>query len=407
MSNQRTPSVLVVGLDEGLRDEFHDAVSRFKGGSPSLRFVFDRRQALELARTRRPDLVCVEMDGSARELVRFAEDLRVAAPSTLLTATYEPSALGDADESAVLIACVRAGIQDFFRRPVSPPDLERVVLGLGSGASEPEPATGRVVSFISNKGGSGKSTLAVNVACDLARQKSRVLLLDASLQLGTCASMLDMEPRPSLADVVNELDRLDETLIRELASTHPETGLDVIAAPADPAAAAEIGEDALARVISVARRAYDIVVVDTFPLVDGLVLAILDASDQIFVVIQCSVPNVMGAKGLLDLLERLRFSRAQRRLVLNNTHARYAGSLRPADVARRLGEDVDFVVPFSKGVIVSMNAGRPFVVSRGVRLGFGRAVRGIASSVRNATPSMGRIRSSEARSASEPEGDSA
>ncbi len=42
--------------------------------------------------------------------------------------------------------------------------------------------------------------------------RDRVLLVDASLQMGVCASLLDLTPATSLMDVVREADRLDETL---------------------------------------------------------------------------------------------------------------------------------------------------------------------------------------------------
>ena len=44
--------------------------------------------------------------------------------------------------------------------------------------------------------------------------------------------LLDLRPETSLTDAVRERDRLDETLIRRLATPH-ECGLHLLAAPAD------------------------------------------------------------------------------------------------------------------------------------------------------------------------------
>ena len=72
-------------------------------------------------------------------------------------------------------------------------------------------------SFLSNKGGVGKSTLAVNVATALAlKHPDDVLLIDTSLQIGSCAMLLDIKPTTSIVDAVRERDRLDETLLRHL-----------------------------------------------------------------------------------------------------------------------------------------------------------------------------------------------
>ena len=94
----------------------------------------------------------------------------------------------------------------------------------------------------------GKSTTAVNAAVGLAvRHPERVLLIDASLQMGVCASLLDLTPATSLTDVVREKDRLDETLIRQLAVPH-KSGLHLLAAPADAVEAGDIDDEVMSRI---------------------------------------------------------------------------------------------------------------------------------------------------------------
>jgi pilus assembly protein CpaE len=216
------------------------------------------------------------------------------------------------------------------------------------------------VSFISNKGGVGKSTLAVNAACGLAeRCPERVLLVDASLQLGVCASMLDVQPQTTLTDVVRERDRLDETLLRQFATIH-ESGLHLLAAPRDAVEAAEVDDASLARVLTLARRSYDYVLVDTFPMFDRIVISVLDLSDRAFLVLENVVPTLLGAVKLLDLLDSLGFPQDKERIILNRV-ARIPGSVKPADVAQRLGRDIHYVVPYHKRIITAANTGRPFV----------------------------------------------
>ena len=69
----------------------------------------------------------------------------------------------------------------------------------------------------------------------------KVLLIDASLQMGVCASMLDLKPATTMTDAYHERDRLDETLLRQLATPH-DCGLHLLAAPADAVEAAYIDE---------------------------------------------------------------------------------------------------------------------------------------------------------------------
>ena len=67
----------------------------------------------------------------------------------------------------------------------------------------------------------------------------------------------------------------------------------------------------------------------------------------------------------LEVLKGLGVSRERQRVVLNR-HTTLAGSVKPADVANRLGHDVDHVIPFDKGIVVAANTGEPYVLAGGL-----------------------------------------
>ena len=243
--------------------------------------------------------------------------------------------------------------------------------------------------FVSNKGGVGKSTLSVNVACELARRyPDQVLLVDASLQLGVCSSLLDIEPEQTIVDVANEIRRLDSTLLRSVATVH-ECGVHLLPAPKDAMEAAVVTDEVMARIVAVARRSYRFVVVDTFPMLDSLVLALLDLSDELIVVLSGLVPTTLGACQFVRVLDHLGYGSKERRLVLCDSHPRFFGSLRRADVEERLGEGLACVVPFDKRVLTAANTGRPRILDAGRWSRFGRAVRAIADEI---DPSRGKAR---------------
>jgi pilus assembly protein CpaE len=356
------PKVLIVGPDPKLRREFDAALAGITDVGAVVHSVGDYRQGVEAVRSRRPDLALVEMGRDLRPLQSFAEEAASASPETAVAAVFSAEIFGpDVSESAVLIAALRAGVRDFLRRPLSSADLEQLLGRMARPVVTGPAHHGAVVSFLSNKGGVGKSTLAVNVACLLARRHpDRVLLVDASLQMGVCATLLDLRPQTSLTDALRERDRLDETLVRQLATPH-ESGLHLLAAPADAVEAAAIDDEVMARVLTLARRAYDVVIVDSFPLVDRVMMAVLDLSDRDYLVLEGVVPTVLGAVKLVRLLETLGIPADRQRLVLNR-HSRFAGNLPPADVAQRLGRPVDFVVPYQKQLLIAANLGRPYVL---------------------------------------------
>ena len=94
-------------------------------------------------------------------------------------------------------------------------------------------------------------------------------------------------------------------------------------------------------VLAVARGAYDHVIVDTFPLLDGIAIATFDRADQVWQVVAPTVPNVLGAERFNELLLGVGVERERQRIVLNTSVPKHTGQLTPQDVATRLDRDLD------------------------------------------------------------------
>ena len=238
-----------------------------------------------------------------------------------------------------------------------------------------------VIAASSNKGGVGKSTLCVNMACELAlRYPGKVLLIDASLQLGVCGLMLDIVPQATLTDAVREKERLDETLLKRLTQTHA-CGLHLLAAPKDAVEAADVDDASFARVLNIARRVFDYIVVDTFPLLDSLMLSLLDVAELVFVVFQGTVPNVVGAVRYLSVLDALGVPHERQRLVLNQNYGRFSGCLTAADIQQRIARPLDYVFPYQKRLMVAMNTGQPYILKSMRLFGFGKEMSALVDDV--------------------------
>ena len=308
---------------------------------------------------------------------------------------YRPQVVGgDGRSASLLIDLMRAGAKDFLRRPLSASELEELLRRHFWKSSREAAPRGQVVSFLGNKGGVGKSTLSLSVACGLARTApDRILLIDASLQHGAMCDLLGVAPEATISDAARQVDRLDERLLRMLSTPHG-SGLRVLAAPPNAIDAAPVDDQAFARILAVARRAFDYVIVDTFPLIDSVTVAILDVADRIFVVSNDFVPAVLGTVELLNVLERIGVSQERIRVVLNHSSGGYRGRLRGADVARRLARDIDFVVPYSRRVLASTNTGEPYALRASRHWGFGRAIRRIEEEILGGNP--GRTKASSA-----------
>jgi pilus assembly protein CpaE len=373
-----TTEILTLSDDLQLQGELQTAARALGEDQPRLRFVADQHALMEAIRSRPPALVLAPFGEKSSDMSNLARELTTSSPPIPLVAIFRPHGFGDnVSESSVLIDALRSGVRDFLRRPVSTTELRTLIENLGDGVgsrgSVNERTFGRVVSFISNKGGVGKSTLAVNAAVGLAlRHPGRVLLIDASLQMGVASSLLDLQPESTLTDLAHERDRLDGTMIRQLAIPHS-SGLSLLAAPVDAIEAMEVDDTLIARVITLARREYDFVILDTFPMFDRVIVAALDLSDRAYVVMENVVPTLLGAVRLLDVLERIGFPAERQRLIVNRQQ-RIGGNLSLDDIATRMGRPIDHVLPFDKRVIAAANAGEPVALHT---LRFGGFSRGL------------------------------
>lgn len=377
------PQVLTVTSDPKLRNELQELLSSFEDRSFVVVSAQDNRQAVEVARTRQPEIALVEMRESSLPIQTFAREMAAISPSTTVVGVIRDGAFsGNTSESQIVIDVLRSGVKDFLHYPFSLGELDELVRRVEKSAQKAPAKLGAVVAFVSNKGGVGKSTLAINTAVGLAQKyPGRVLLVDASLQLGVAASMLDLRPAATLTEAAKEQSRLDTTLIQEMAVAHS-SGLHLLAAPRDAVEAAKVDDEVMTQVLSLARRSYDYVVVDTFPVFDAISLAILDLTSRAFVVTENVVPTLLGTAKLIELLDKFSYPSDQTEVILNRQQ-RVAGSLSPNDIAIRLGRPIDWIFPYDRNVIGAANTGIPIATTARGYFGFGRELKRFISEVAN------------------------
>jgi pilus assembly protein CpaE len=376
------PKVLIFADDEAVGREIRDAVRGGAADGPvNLYLTTDLTSAVDTVRDREPDAVLIELTGDlSGDRTRIGE-LRSSAPDLSIVGVYNAESNATGMDSGYMVELVRLGVSDFLRRPIADGELNGFFDRLTPAPVDAESTRqGTCIAFISNKGGVGKSTLAVNVATALAAQfPDEVLLIDASLQMGVCAPMLNLSPETTLMDAFEQRKRLDSMLIRQLATPH-ESGLLLLAAPPDPLAAADIDDQSIVRVLNLARRTFRFVVVDTFPLFDQTVMSVLDIASRAYVVLDNVVPTVLSAVHLLRLLENLQYPPERLRIIVNR-YQQLAGNPLIDDVARSLRMNVDHVLPYDKRAITAANVGRPCSMDIVRWSKFHRGLKQIASDV--------------------------
>jgi pilus assembly protein CpaE len=197
--------------------------------------------------------------------------------------------------TALLQQALRAGVKDVLTDPLSGDQvfeaIERVATTLkaapvaGFAGGDPSPdqfdgELGKVITVFSTKGGAGKSVIAANLGVILAQRSEKpVVLVDADLQFGDIAVMLKLAPQHTIVDAVAGLDRLDISMLQSLLTPHPSSGLNVLAAPLEPAFADQIGAAEMVKIVEVLRKFCSYVIVDTPAYFNDVVLGSSEVSD--------------------------------------------------------------------------------------------------------------------------------
>jgi pilus assembly protein CpaE len=284
-----------------------------------------------------------------------------------------------AEDTELLDSVSRASARVTTRRPVAviPPPPPP------PSASSPR-NRGRVVTVFSTKGGTGKSVVAINLAVALAKQTIQpVVLVDADLQFGDVALMLQLAPVHTIAEAAQAGERLDGALLENLLLRHEQSGLLVLAAPTEPSSADRIGRADLTRILDVLRERCAYIVVDTSANFAEITLAALEAADDILVLAGLDVMSLKASRVALQTMRVLDVPFSSVKFVLNRANTRVG--LTEADAERALQLKVDVALPSDILVAESVNRGVPVVISS-PRSRFARSIDDLASELMVAEP---------------------
>jgi pilus assembly protein CpaE len=219
---------------------------------------------------------------------------------------------------------------------------------------------GRVVSVFSPKGGVGKTTLALNLACALGQLGRRTVLIDGCLQFGDLRTLLKVPPdAPSILDLPT--DRIAESDLQDVLWRDP-SGIDILLAPPRVEMAEMITTRDVDKTVSLLRRIYQCVVVDTTCAIGDVNLAFLDASDTIVQIVTYDSTTIRSTVAVADAFRMIGYPASKVRYLVNRADS--PGGLGDEEFVRALGRAPEHRV-VSDGLLVvrSNNEGIPFVLA--------------------------------------------
>ncbi len=215
----------------------------------------------------------------------------------------------------------------------------------------------RIIAVISPKGGVGKTLITVNLACALATaHRNEVAIVDLDLQFGDVAASMHIAPEHTTVDASRGVGRGESSLIKVFLHNH-DSGVFVLCAPDDPAAADDISYDSTVAITRQLSNAFPYVVVDTAAGLDPHTLSIAEVATDLLFVCSVDVASVRSLRKTLDAFDKLGMSTQRRHLVINRCDT--PGGARVEDVETALGMTAITSIPASTNVLANVNQGNP------------------------------------------------
>ena len=295
-----------------------------------------------------------ELSGSAAAVVQVDTDnatsikrfqkLAQEVQTPLIAACYDPPL-------ALVRSLMRAGAQDVIPLPLSADDLEAALAPVRAELDKREDvartANAKLVTVVKSVGGVGATALLAQLAMRFAQseaaQRRDACLIDLDVQFGDIAFQLGLQPKLSLADLLEAGARLDGDLLRATTIEHP-SGLKVITAPRDIMPIEGMPSDHLLRIVEIATREFGTVFVDLPTNGTNWSLSLVARSDLVLLVTELTVAGVSRARRQLDLLHSQDLGALDIRVVVNRFDKAMAKTVRPADIGQALGRDVAYTI---------------------------------------------------------------
>ena len=345
------------------------------------------QEGIEMAKQFQPHIVLMDINMPGMDGIAATEMLMQEVPMAQVVV------LSVQGESDYLRRAMLAGARDFLTKPPSGDELMgtiRQVYETGKKraavvaptqqvrqAAMPIPGEkreheGSIIAVYSPKGGVGCTTVAVNLAVALQQQlgsSQKIGLLDANFQFGDVGVMLNLTASRSIADIVSQIDAIDNDMLSSALSAHG-SGIKVLLAPPHPEAAEPLmippsdggsgGNSTLKQILNLLRQEFDVIVVDLWSRVDETTLAILDAAALIVLVVTPTIPAIKSARLFLEVASKLSYSTNNIALVVNRTDRR--AGIRAEQIAQALIPVAAQIPLDDQAAMAATNRGIPFAL---------------------------------------------
>jgi len=301
------------------------------------------------------DIVLVDLDPSPESILAILADVLTATPPPVLFAASAST------DGPLILKAMRMGIREFLPKPLEANALREAIEKVA--VQRPESGrTGKLITVMGTAGGVGATTLTANLGVELAGLTDRgVTVVDLDYRYGQVATLLDVEPTYTLADLCASPEQLESQVVTRALTKHL-TGVQVLSRPSNFVEADGITAPACVGVLSTLLQMNEHVVTDGPSRFDSGAQSLLALSDVNLLVVQLLIPCVRNALRILDTLRHTGYNLDRMRLICNRM-GRDSGHLTVENVSETLNLPVFATIPDDWGTVSgAINLGEPLKI---------------------------------------------
>ena len=161
---------------------------------------------------------------------------------------------------------------------------------------------GKIITISSVKGGVGKTTMTLNLAGIYCELNKRVLIIDLDLYSGGIAASLNVKNKKDIYTMIDSMANNRFTELKKYVTTYNKN-IDVLACPKDPRMGAKVSGRYIPVIFDLAKKEYDVVLVDTYHILDEINLTALDYSYMTLFIITNDIVDLKNMKSLIIIFK--------------------------------------------------------------------------------------------------------
>ncbi len=306
----------------------------------------------------RPDVGVVSLDSDPERAIALIQQLAEEAPETSILAASENT------DGHQILRTIRAGASEFLTLPLAMDDLKNALERVGQqkfGSTESGSRSCDVIAVAGATGGVGTTSTAVNLGCILAEDtRNSVALIDLDVALGDADVFLDAIPDYTLADVVQNISRLDIQLLKQSLTKHS-SGLYLLPRPVELHDTAAITEESVRKVVGLMKASFSHLIIDLSKTYSAADMAAIESATKVLLVTQLDLPCLRNVVRLMMSFEEIDGMQDKVEIVVNRAGLD-SGQISLKKAKETLGREIFALLPNDYRTMVEVrNNGVPLI----------------------------------------------